>query len=162
MATSEDCAARVGREDSDDGDDDEGDAMDQDKVPNDDVDDHVGGDDTIGEKPELRPQSKEDLQKLRERFENTMGLVSHLYHDLDLKDQFYMVYIASQPYMTEYSNMLVCQKKSQDWCQILVTSSYDYSRTSSWIGWTIQYKVWNNNSSYLYFYYIIKFKQIAS
>lgn len=108
----DDADEKVGREDHDDadGDDDEGDAMNEGEVPND-----AGDEDAIGEQPEFRPQSKDALQKLRERFDNTMGLVCHLYHDLDLRDQFYMVYVASEPYMTEYSNMLACQKKSQDW-----------------------------------------------
>ena len=42
-----------------------------------------------------------------------MTLVGHLYHDLSLRDELYMAFIAVQPYMEEYSATLQSQK-SQD------------------------------------------------
>ena len=63
--------------------------------------------------PNVRPTSKNELQKLREGFQNTMGLVAHLYRDVSLKDEFQIVYIATSAYLDEYSNTLAAQKESQ-------------------------------------------------
>lgn len=60
-----------------------------------------------------RPFDKTTLQQLRERFDNTLCLVAHLYHDLALRDDCRMCYIATKPYMDEYNFSLECQK-SQD------------------------------------------------
>ena len=60
-----------------------------------------------------RPENKSELQKLRERFQNTVKLTSHLYHDLSLRDEVRMVSIACNPYMVEYSETLRLQKLSQ-------------------------------------------------
>lgn len=64
-----------------------------------------------------RPESKSELQKLRERFQNTVKLTSHLYKDLSLKDDLRMVSIACHPYMVEYSETLRLQKLSKDHAQ---------------------------------------------
>lgn len=60
-----------------------------------------------------KPENKSELQKLRERFQNTVKLTSHLYHDLSLRDEVRMVSIACNPYMVEYSETLRLQKLSQ-------------------------------------------------
>jgi len=43
------------------------------------------------------------MQKLRDRFENSMKLVAHLYKDISLRDEFRMVSIATKSFMVEYS-----------------------------------------------------------
>lgn len=60
-----------------------------------------------------RPGTKGELQKLRERYSNTLRLVSHLYHDVSLKAEFRMVAGATRAYMKEYATMLDAQKHSQ-------------------------------------------------
>ena len=62
------------------------------------------------------------MQKLRDRFENSMKLVAHLYKDISLRDEFRMVSIATKSFMVEYSKTLEQQKISQDivWFEILV------------------------------------------
>lgn len=57
-----------------------------------------------------RPQTKSEMQKLREKFENSMKLVAHLYHDLTLRDEMRMVFTAVTPYMKGYSKALEDQK----------------------------------------------------
>ena len=61
----------------------------------------------------MRPQNKKELASLRTRFQNTMHLVAHLYHDLTLRDDMRMVYYAAFHFKKEYSYMLQ-QQKSQD------------------------------------------------
>ena len=60
-----------------------------------------------------RPTTKAAMQELRDRFGNTLALTAHLYHDLDLRDECRMVYIATLPYLHEYTGGLASQK-SQD------------------------------------------------
>ena len=100
----------------DEQDDDEGEADDEAPDPRAGAQDASAevGDDAEPQAPS-RPQTKTELQKLRERFQNTMKLVAHLYHNLDLKDEFQMVSIACAPFMREYTSMLECQKLGQDW-----------------------------------------------
>ena len=76
------------------------------------------GDDSNGEAeavnpPTQKPQTRGQLQQLRERFANTMKLASHLLHDVSLRDDFRLVHTACYPYMLEYSETLDAQKKSQ-------------------------------------------------
>lgn len=63
-----------------------------------------------------RPTTKGELQKLREQFENTMRLVSHLYSDISLRDDLRMVAVATHAYHEEYSFSLKKQSKGQDRC----------------------------------------------
>ncbi len=63
--------------------------------------------------PQQRPSTKNEMSKLRERFQNTMKLVAHLYHDVSLKDEFRMVACATRAYMIEYSETFEAQKTSQ-------------------------------------------------
>ena len=60
-----------------------------------------------------RPVNKSQLQKLRERFQNTVKLVAHLYCDKSLQDDLRMVSSACGPFMKEYSESLELQKKGQ-------------------------------------------------
>lgn len=50
-----------------------------------------------------RPATRGEMQKLRDRFENSMKLVAHLYKDISLRDEFRMVSIATKSFMVEYS-----------------------------------------------------------
>lgn len=81
-------------------------------VENNGLDDDDGEPDEA-EVPKLRPQTKQELSALRGRFENTMHLVAHLYHDLTLRDDMRMVYYAAFHFKREYFQMLQ-QQKSQD------------------------------------------------
>lgn len=77
-------------------------------------DDDSNGDEAEADNPPTeQPQTKSQLQQLRERFANTMKLVSHLLHDVSLRDDFRLVHTACYPYMLEYSETLEAQKKSQ-------------------------------------------------
>lgn len=51
------------------------------------------------------------MNELRERFSNTSALVGHLYHDLTLRDDLQMVFIAVTPYKKEYLENLRRQSR---------------------------------------------------
>ena len=74
----------------------------------------AGGDAAAPEAAGEPPQNKVELQELRDQYENTMALVTHLYHDTSLRDQFRMVSIGTRSYLDEYSDTLEKQKVSQD------------------------------------------------
>ena len=60
---------------------------------------HAAGDADQLPAGEDRPMSKGELQKLRERYSNTLHLVSHLYHDVSLKAEFRIVAGATKAYL---------------------------------------------------------------
>ena len=62
-----------------------------------------------------RPSTKKEMDKIRERYENTLHLCAHLYKDISLRDDMRMVATAVAPYLTDYTTMLETLKKSQDW-----------------------------------------------
>ena len=72
--------------------------------------------------PASRPTSKKEMNALRERFQNTLHLCSHLYKDLALRDDLRMVVNAVRPYLREYSHVLEVLKDSQDRFQGLLDS----------------------------------------
>lgn len=73
-----------------------------------------GGEGEVEAEPQNnRPENKSQLQKLRERFQNTVKLVAHLYCDKSLQDDLRMVSSACHPFMKEYSEVLELQKKGQ-------------------------------------------------
>ena len=60
------------------------------------------------------PQTKTELQKLRQSFNNTMHLCAHFYADRALQDDLRMVSSACRPVTREYHRTLQ-QQKNQDW-----------------------------------------------
>ena len=60
-----------------------------------------------------RPENKSQVQQLRDRFQNTVKLVAHLYCDRTLQDDLRMVSSACRFYMKEYSETLEQQKQGQ-------------------------------------------------
>lgn len=62
-----------------------------------------------------KPQTKKELQELRAKYDNTVRLVAHLYHDRSLQDEFRLVAAACRPYMIEYEDTLRQARLSQAW-----------------------------------------------
>ena len=60
-----------------------------------------------------KPSTKTALQALREKYGNTMKLVSHLYKDLTLRDDMRMIACGIHWFLVEYTSALE-QQKSQD------------------------------------------------
>ena len=81
-------------------------------------DDDLAGEEGSGQegggKGNYKPQTKAALGELRQKHENTMRLVAHLYHDRTLQDEFRIVAAASRSYMREFSETLHRIKQSQD------------------------------------------------
>lgn len=85
----------------------------------DNVDMEQDGDDNAGAGEDnpavLRPKTRAELNQMRQRFENTMKLVAHLFHDLSLQTDLRMVSEAAKPLMEEYSKSLKQMSLGQAW-----------------------------------------------
>ena len=64
--------------------------------------------------PMPRPQTKEELLKLRGSFRNSMHLASYFYNDRQLQLQFRMVYLGCKPTIELYKHVLHTLKQGQD------------------------------------------------
>ena len=99
---------------------DSGDGDEVDDAGNDDVDlddneqniEENGPDDNHVEN--MRPGTRAELNRLKARFQNTMKLVGHLFHDRELQSDLCMVGAASHWYMHEYSASLEQMRKGKD------------------------------------------------
>ena len=60
-----------------------------------------------------KPQTKAELSKMIQKFQNTLHLVAHLYHDRDLQDELRLVASITKPYLDEYVAALDHQKSGQ-------------------------------------------------
>ncbi|CAE7909655.1 unnamed protein product, partial [Symbiodinium necroappetens] len=63
--------------------------------------------------PGNRPQSKQELNKIRESLGNTQQLCAHFYRDRSLRDDLLLVSTASRPTMAEYQQTLLDQKTQE-------------------------------------------------
>ena len=96
---------------------------DQEYVDEDDVapDLMVPGPDDLGSGPVLRPQTKQELNKIRESVGNTQQLCVHFYRDRSLRDDLLLVSTASQPTMAEYQQTLLDQKTQDRTVSVFIT-----------------------------------------
>ena len=60
-----------------------------------------------------RPQTKNQTQQLRDKYQNTIRLVAHLFHDRGLQAEMRMVAAACRPLLVEYTAMLQTLKTGQ-------------------------------------------------
>ena len=88
----------------------------QEEREGDDLHDEDDDDEAEVVKTNVRPQTREELLKLRSAFRNNMHLSAFFYEDRQLQLQFRMIYLGSKPTIELYKYIINTLKKGQDVC----------------------------------------------